>query len=158
MTLVLISGGIDLSVGSIVALSSAVIGVVLTVFELPLLVAALIGIAAGGCAGLVNGARQLFPLAHIYSHLRHAGSRSRSGLHGDWISDHFHWPQYSSAFTATAGYRGFACFSHCPGLVFISQLVLTRTVFGRYLIAIGTNEKAARISGIEPNPILMLRC
>ena len=52
MTLVLISGGIDLSVGSIVALSSAVIGVALTVFELPLLVAALIGIAAGGCAGL----------------------------------------------------------------------------------------------------------
>ena len=41
MTLVLISGGIDLSVGSIVALSSAVIGVALTVFELPLPVAAL---------------------------------------------------------------------------------------------------------------------
>ena len=55
MTLVLISGGIDLSVGSIVALSSAVIGVALTVFELTLPVAALMGIAAGGCAGLVNG-------------------------------------------------------------------------------------------------------
>ena len=38
-------------------------------------------------------------------------------------------------------------------VVVIAQLVLSRTVFGRYLIAIGTNEEAVRLSGIDPRPI-----
>ena len=55
MTLVLISGGIDLSVGSVVALSSAIIGISFSVLELPFVLAAALGILIGGCAGLVNG-------------------------------------------------------------------------------------------------------
>ena len=55
MTLVLISGGIDLSVGSVVALSSAIIGISFSVLELPFFLAAVLGIFAGGCVGLVNG-------------------------------------------------------------------------------------------------------
>ena len=39
-------------------------------------------------------------------------------------------------------------------LVVFAQLLLTRTVFGRYIIAIGTNEKAAKISGIRTEPYL----
>ncbi len=35
-------------------------------------------------------------------------------------------------------------------IVIAGQLVLSRTVFGRYLIAIGTNEEAVRLSGIDP--------
>jgi ribose transport system permease protein len=38
-------------------------------------------------------------------------------------------------------------------VVVIGQLVLTRTVFGRYLVAIGTNEEAVRLSGIDPRPV-----
>ena len=38
----------------------------------------------------------------------------------------------------------------------MAQLALTRTAFGRYLIAIGTNETAARISGIRTEPYLAL--
>jgi ribose transport system permease protein len=37
-------------------------------------------------------------------------------------------------------------------IVVTGQLVLSRTVFGRYLIAIGTNEEAVRLSGIDPRP------
>ena len=37
--------------------------------------------------------------------------------------------------------------------VVVGQLVLTGTVFGRYLIALGTNEEAVRLSGIDPRPI-----
>jgi ribose transport system permease protein len=37
-----------------------------------------------------------------------------------------------------------------------AQLVLTRTVFGRYLVAIGTNEEAVRLSGIDPRPIKLV--
>jgi ribose transport system permease protein len=38
-------------------------------------------------------------------------------------------------------------------IVIAGQLVLSRTVFGRYLIAIGTNEEAVRLSGIDPRPL-----
>jgi ribose transport system permease protein len=38
-------------------------------------------------------------------------------------------------------------------VVVAGQLVLARTVFGRYLIAIGTNEQAVRLAGINPRPV-----
>src|SRR4029079_6874349 len=39
------------------------------------------------------------------------------------------------------------------GAVVVGQLVLSRTVFGRYMIAIGTNEEAVRLSGIATKPV-----
>jgi ribose transport system permease protein len=38
-------------------------------------------------------------------------------------------------------------------LMVAGQLVLARTVFGRYVVAIGTNEEAVRLSGIDPRPV-----
>jgi ribose transport system permease protein len=38
-------------------------------------------------------------------------------------------------------------------LVAVGQLVLSRTVFGRYATAVGTNEEAVRLAGIDPAPI-----
>ena len=38
------------------------------------------------------------------------------------------------------------------GVVVLAQVILTRTVFGRHLTAIGTNEEAVRLSGIDPRP------
>jgi len=35
----------------------------------------------------------------------------------------------------------------------VGQIVLSRTLFGRYVVAIGTNEEAVRLSGIDPRPI-----
>ena len=37
-----------------------------------------------------------------------------------------------------------------------AQFVLTKTVLGRYLVAIGTNEQAARMSGIDPRPYRLM--
>ncbi|MBP5120951.1 ABC transporter permease, partial [Pseudomonas protegens] len=41
-------------------------------------------------------------------------------------------------------------------IIFLAQAVLTRTVFGRYLIGIGTNEEAVRLAGINPKPYKIL--
>ena len=41
-------------------------------------------------------------------------------------------------------------------VIIIAQAVLTRTVFGRYLIGIGTNEEAVRLAGINPKPYKIL--
>jgi ribose transport system permease protein len=38
----------------------------------------------------------------------------------------------------------------------LGQVVLSRTIFGRYVVAIGTNEEAVRLSGIDPRPIKWL--
>ena len=150
MTLVLISGGIDLSVGSIVALSSAVIGVALTVFELPLPVAALMGIVAGGCAGLVNGVLGSFfrlPIFIVTLGMLEAG-RGLAYLVTESQTIYIG-PSIQALSMPLLGIGISPAFLIALGLVVVSQLVLTRTVFGRYLIAIGTNELAAKISGIR---------
>jgi ribose/xylose/arabinose/galactoside ABC-type transport system permease subunit len=54
-TIVLISGGLDLSVGSIMAVSTVLVGSVL-MSQLPILLAVLVGVGVGALAGLVNGA------------------------------------------------------------------------------------------------------
>ena len=150
MTLVLISGGIDLSVGSIVALSSAVIGVALTVFELPLPVAAVMGIAAGGCVGLVNGVLGSFfrlPIFIVTLGMLEAG-RGLAYLVTESQTIYIG-PSIQALSLPLLGIGISPAFLIALGLVVVSQLVLTRTVFGRYLIAIGTNELAAKISGIR---------
>ncbi len=150
MTLVLISGGIDLSVGSTVALSSAVIGVALTVFDLPLPVAAVMGIAAGGCVGLVNGVLGSYfrlPIFIVTLGMLEAG-RGLAYLVTESQTIYIG-PSIQALSLPLLGIGMSPAFLIALGLVVVSQLVLTRTVFGRYLIAIGTNELAAKISGIR---------
>ena len=78
MTLVLIGGGIDLSVGSVLALSGAVLGIAMTDWGWPLIPAVVACLAVGAVCGLLNGLVSVLlvdPLVH-----RHAGdARSRAG-------------------------------------------------------------------------------
>lgn len=155
MTLVLISGGIDLSVGSVVALSSAIIGTAFTVFELPLFVAAALGIAAGGCAGMVNGVLGAYfrlPIFIVTLGMLEAArgiaymvTSSQTAYIG---------PSIQGIALPISDIGVSASFLISLTLVVLAQVVLTRTVFGRYLIAIGTNETAAKISGIRTEPYL----
>jgi ribose transport system permease protein len=155
MTLVLITGGIDLSVGSVVALSSAVTGIAFTIFELPLLVSALLGIAAGGCAGLINGVLGAYfrlPIFIVTLGMLGAG-RGMAYLVTDSQTVYIG-PSIQSLALPISGIGISASFLISLALVVLAQLALTRTVFGRYLIAIGTNETAAKISGIRTEPYL----
>lgn len=155
MTLVLITGGIDLSVGSVVALSSAVIGIAFAVFELPLLVSALLGIAAGGCAGLINGVLGAYfrlPIFIVTLGMLEAG-RGMAYLVTNSQTVYIG-PSIQSLALPISGIGVSVSFLISLTLVVLAQLALTRTVFGRYLIAIGTNETAAKISGIRTEPYL----
>jgi ribose transport system permease protein len=149
MTLVLIIAGIDLSVGSTLALASAMLGVALVDWQFPLLLAFAVAILTGGLVGLFNGAISVY--LRIPSFIVTLGMLEMArGL----------------AYLATDSqtkYLGVALEPFArpvPGLgiplsfivalavVFIGQFVLTRTTFGRYLIAIGTNENAVRLAGV----------
>lgn len=155
MTLVLISGGIDLSVGSVVAVSAAVVGVVFTVYELPLAVAATLGILAGGCAGLINGLLGSYlrlPIFIVTLGMLEAGRGMAYMITGSQTM--YIGPDIQALSLPISGLGVSPSFLIALSMVILAQIVLTRTVFGRYLIAIGANEQAAKISGIRTEPYL----
>ena len=108
------------------------------------------GIAAGGCAGLVNGVLGSFfrlPIFIVTLGMLEAG-RGLAYLVTESQTIYIG-PSIQALSMPLLGIGISPAFLIALGLVVVSQLVLTRTVFGRYLIAIGTNELAAKISGIR---------
>jgi ribose transport system permease protein len=154
MTLVLIAAGIDLSVGSVMALTAAVLGVAMTRWQWPLPLAVIASLATGCLAGLANGlvvVRWALPsfivtlgMLEIARGGAYLVTDSRAVFVGaglDAIGAPLPGVSLSPAFLVASV------------VVVLGQVVLTRTVFGRYLVAIGTNREAVRLAGIEPGPV-----
>jgi ribose transport system permease protein len=153
MTYVLILAEIDLSVGSVLGLCSAVLGVALTRWELPLGAAVLVTLGAGMLCGAFNGAVTLrwrlpsFIVTLGLLEMARGGAHAVSGSRTQYIGP-------AVAGIAETYLFGLSLpFLLALAVVVVAQLVLTRTVFGRYLVAIGTNEEAVRLSGIDPRPV-----
>ncbi|MDA3731956.1 ABC transporter permease [Niameybacter massiliensis] len=150
MTMVIILGGIDLSVGSIIALSGCISAGCVARYNLPLPVALLIGISIGLMIGMLNGtivAKTTIPpfivtlatmnivkgLAYVYT----GGSPVRV-VTKEW--------QFLGA-----GYIGPI---PTPVIILIAVLIVTailmnKTKFGRHMYAVGGNQQAAQFSGIN---------
>ncbi len=162
MTMVIITGGIDLSVGSLVALaavSSAMIirgnaGNDATVSIT--LVASFAGIANCGIAGAFTGFMVTkFKLPAFIVTL--GIMMMASGL-AFRLSDGRSIPELPQSFFWIGGGQTFGIPN--PVLLMlvlyvIAHVVMSKTVFGRYVYAIGGNEKAARLSGVPVNRILL---
>ncbi len=151
MTLVLVIAGIDLSVGSVLALSASVLGVAMTRWGWPPLPAAMLCLGAGLACGLVNGVISVG--AGIPSFIVTLGmlEMARGGAYLATGSQ----TQYIGAAVERVGaplpiLQVSPAFLIAIGLVIAGQFILSRTVFGRYLVATGTNETAVRLSGIDP--------
>ena len=148
MTYVIISGGIDLSVGSIVALSGVVLGSLLQGGQ-PLAVALAAALAVGLACGLLNGALVsiggLPPFIATLGMMSVARGSALVFTEGRPISG------FDEGFRSIA--TGSVGFVPAPVIVMIAvyaaaHIVLTRTTFGRYVYAIGGNEEATRLSGV----------
>jgi ribose transport system permease protein len=153
MTFVLIVGGIDLSVGSVLGLSGSVLGVCLgplgLSLPLGLLASLLTGLLCGGLNGLLT-VRVGLPsfivtlgMMEIARGAAYTVSHSQTAYLGarvEWIAEASMLGVSASTLLALA-------------VAAVGQLVLSRTVFGRYVVAIGTNEEAVRLSGIDPRPV-----
>jgi len=153
----LICGGIDLSVGSVVALSAGVIGVAHTSLGLSLPAAALLGIAAGGGIGCVNGILGSYfrlPIFIVTLGMLEA-ARGLAYLSSDSQTIYIG-ASIQTLSLPLPGVGVSISFIFALALVVAAQFLLTRTVFGRYIIAIGTNEPAAQVSGIKTEPYIML--
>ena len=153
MTLVLIASGIDLSVGSVLALCSAVLGVAMVDGGMSLGLAAVMALAAGAICGLTSGS--ITVLARLPSFIVTLGMLEVA-RGGAYLITDSQTKYIGSAVEPMAAplpiLQVSASFLIAVGVVVLAQVLLTRTVFGRYLIAIGTNESAVRMSGVDPRP------
>jgi rhamnose transport system permease protein len=149
MTFIIITGGIDLSVGSILGLCAIILGVTWQNLGLPLELAIVVTLATGALAGAVNGwfitrigvpplIMTLATLA-LYRGLAEGISQARSVRgYPEWF---FQLGQGEVLGVPTQLWILVVA-------IVIAGVVLSRTTFGRSLYAIGHNETAARFSGI----------
>ncbi len=148
MTFVIVSAGIDLSVGSIVAFSGVILASCLQAgLPIPLAIAA--GLAAGAACGLVNGVLitwgRLPPFIATLGMMSVARGAALVFTQGRPISGF----DGSFRFLATGELLWVPVPVWIMGLVYLgSHLLLSRTRFGRYTYAIGGNEEAAKLSGV----------
>ncbi len=155
LTFVLVIAGIDLSVGSVLALSSAVLGVAMVSLNVGLPVAMLLALGAGLACGAASGA--LCVGFRLPSFIVTLGilEMARGATYLVTNSE----TQYVGADVEVlneAVVLGLSTpFLASVVLVAVGQFVLSRTVFGRWATAIGTNEEAVRLSGIDPRPVKM---
>jgi ribose transport system permease protein len=153
MTLVLIIGGIDLSVGSVLALSSAVLGTLMVDHQWPLWAAVPLCLLTGAACGLFNGIISVG--AGIPSFIVTLGmleiARGATKVVTDSQTKYIG-SAVESIGQPIAGLQLSPAFLLAIAAVLIGEFVLTRTVFGRYLVAIGTNKEAVRMSGIRSSP------
>jgi ribose transport system permease protein len=153
MTLVIITGGIDLSVGSVLALSGAVLGVALADWRLPLAMAVLLAGLAGAACGALNGlfiARWALPSFIVTLGMLEI-ARGAAYLVTASQTKYIGGPVERVAAPIVAGLG--APFFLAVLVVAAGQFVLDRTVFGRHVVVVGANEAAAWLSGIDPRPV-----
>jgi ribose transport system permease protein len=153
MTYVLVIGEIDLSVGSVLALSGAMLGVAMAQWRWSLGAAVAAALTAGLLCGAFNGWVSLRWRLPSFIVTLGMLEMARGGAHAVTRSQ----TQYIGSAVGVLSEThllGFSLpFLVAVGLVVFAQLVLSRTVFGRYMVAVGTNEEAVRLSGIDPRPI-----
>lgn len=156
MTYVLVIGGIDLSVGSILALAGAVLGVALVEWQLSLPVSIglclVVGVLCGGTNGWVT-VRWRVPSFIVTLGMLEA---ARGAAYLVTQSQTKYLGANIDVLTETKLLGLSFPFLLALGIVAFGQFVLTRTVLGRYMVAIGTNEEAVRLSGINTGPIKLV--
>lgn len=157
MTLVIIAGGIDLSAGSVIALGTVVIALLLQEGASPL-VAALGGIGAAGACGAVSGLLitrlRLLPFVvtlGMMGALRGAakGASGEQPVYPDetWLNN----------LMQLGGFGGLPGGVWLMlGLAVLVALAMRYTRFGRHVFAVGSNELTARLCGVPVERVKVL--
>jgi ribose transport system permease protein len=158
-TFVIITGGIDLSIGTGMTLAAVMTGIFLVNMQLPLIVGVLGGLATGALMGFINGVNiailKLPPFIATLAMMLIAQGLALviSGVR----------PIY---FSGVEGFKNISLGTIIPGLpnavlilfllAIVAYLLLSKTLFGRYTFAIGSNEEATRLSGVNTRKWLIV--
>lgn len=149
VTFVLLTGGVDLSLGSVVALTGVVAASLAQPGDGPVLVALAAGLAAGLACGLINGA--LVTAGGVAPFIATLGMMTAArGLALVWSGGR---PvsNLQPAFTRLGGEIAGVPVPALilAGVALLAWVFLSRTRWGRYVYAVGGNELAARAAGIH---------
>src|SRR5438874_1085638 len=156
---VIITGGIDLSVGSVFALLGVLLSIMLTEWHLPGALAVLVVIAVAVSLGLVHGLLItrlriqpfIVTLCGLLFYRGLARFIANDETKGFGTGQGFEW----LTALATGSLFGVpAPFILLVVVAAVMWVVLHRSVYGRYLFAVGRNEEAARYSGINARAVV----
>jgi ribose/xylose/arabinose/galactoside ABC-type transport system permease subunit len=153
MTMVVVSGGIDLSVGSVIALSTVVTALLLRDGSLPLL-AAVGAVSAGAACGLMNGVLittlrvvpfivTLGTMLLVRGAAKGLASESRLEAPVTWLNTLLRSVRGGGGLLVPSGIWLAAA------LAIVVAITLQYTRFGRHLFAIGSSERTARLCGVR---------
>lgn len=157
-TFVIITAGIDLSVGTVMTLAAVMTGVFITNLGFPVWLGVLGGLATGGLAGLTNGVviskMRIPPFIATLGMLYIAKGLSLviSGLKPIYFSDTPTFNDIAMGSVTGAIIPGFDIPNAVLiffGAAIIANIILTKTILGRYTFALGSNEEATRLSGVN---------
>ena len=153
MTLIIISSGIDLSVGSVLALTSVVVALLLNAHVAPL-IAVIVAVLLGGVVGLINGS--LITALRVTPFIVTLGTLGIARGVALWLG------QEQTVMAPATWLNGVAATVPSPPWLLVSPgvwitvilaigtaILLRYSVLGRYIIAIGSNETTARLSGLR---------
>ena len=163
MTMVIITGGIDLSVGSLVALSSVIATIIIrdnggvsastSTVTVAFLVAVLAAAAAGAFNGIMVAAFQLPPFIVTLAMMliaRGLAKRLSEFQSINAVPPSFRWLGNGSSFNVPNAILLMVA------LYLLTHFIMSRSVFGRHLYAIGGNAQASRLSGISVKKTTMI--
>lgn len=164
MTLVILTGGIDLSVGSVLALSGMVMaGFIKNGVEIPgtnllvqftfhgaLIAGLLTGLLLGSFNGLVITRFKIPPFVATLGMLSIARGLTKLWTRGEPITD----LGSGFEFVGSGSFLGIGIIVWIPIFLILAFMVITqKSCFGRHLYAVGGNEQAAALSGLHVNRI-----
>ncbi|MEM5402194.1 MULTISPECIES: ABC transporter permease [Paraburkholderia] len=155
MTLVILLGGIDLSAGSVLALSSVIIATLLSAGT-PAIVATLAGLVAGGLMGFANGL--VISKGKVAPFIATLGSMTVLRGLALVVSNGSPISSFNSDFFSLLGGGYVARLVPIPVVLMLVMfgvfwVLLRKTVFGRHIYATGGNAESAQLSGVKVDRI-----
>lgn len=170
MTLVIVTAGIDLSVGSLIALASVVSALFITTdfaggqhaSVLMMTVGCLLAVAACGLCGFFNGIMitrfSIPPFIATLAMMMMAKGLAMQAADGESISTSSS-PGLPDSFTWIGGGTTLGCPNPVIlmiALYAVAHVLMSKTVFGRYVYAVGGNAEAARLSGVAVKRVVLV--
>lgn len=160
VTFVISTGGIDFSIGPVMFTAALVSGYCLNKYQLPLIVCILLSLAVGTIFGVING----FFVTRLYlpSFITSMASMQIAKGFGSVFTgtQSVSWP---AAGTANSGFRYLVKWGNIPtGLIclfvvaILCAILMHKTKAGRYILCIGSNREAVRLSGVNTKKWEML--
>ncbi|CAG0984739.1 Ribose import permease protein RbsC [Phycisphaerales bacterium] len=154
MTVVIISGGIDLAVGSVVALSGVVFAILVMRHGVSGVVAVPVAVGVGAAAGLVSGSLiaivRVQPFIATLAMMAFARGLAKYVAEGRVITK-YPYPDLVESLNASIALGGFKLSMHVVVFLVVAGLTLVylrEMRAGVYVYAVGDNEEAARYAGV----------